>query len=258
MEWDAIRKEYETGTITLKALAEKYGVKEGTLKSRKSREKWKSATKKNATSNKKKVATKKDATKTKKVATSKPKRNPMIGNKNALGNRGNPSPVKKFTERNTASLKHGFFSKYIPQDTLDIIGELETKSTADMIWDQIIIQYAAIIRAQKIMFVNDKDDLAKEQIQYGFGETGSDKYEVQFAWDRHASFMNAQSRAMSELRSLIKQFDEIAHIEDERRLKLEQMSAGIQKTKAEVEKLTNDEDGDGAFEIIVKRKGVDE
>ena len=66
--------------------------------------------------------------------------------------------------------------------------------------------------------------------------------------------MNAQSRAMSELRSLIKQFDEIAHVEDERRLKLEQMQLGIQKTKAEVDKL---EQGDDAqpIEITIKRKG---
>jgi phage terminase small subunit len=67
VNWDDIRKEYETTNITLKALAEKHGIKLGTLKSRKSREGWsrdptkKDATK-SATSNKKKVAeTKKDA-----------------------------------------------------------------------------------------------------------------------------------------------------------------------------------------------------
>lgn len=37
------------------------------------------------------------------------------------------------------------------------------------------------------------------------------EYEFQFAWDRQASFLNAQSRAMSELRSLIKQYDEMIH-----------------------------------------------
>ncbi len=31
-----------------------------------------------------------------------------------------------------------------------------------MIWDQIQIQYATILRAQRIMFVQDKDDTAKE------------------------------------------------------------------------------------------------
>lgn len=49
-DWEKIRQEWESSNITLKALAEKYGVKLGTLKSRKSREKWsKDATKKDAT-----------------------------------------------------------------------------------------------------------------------------------------------------------------------------------------------------------------
>lgn len=52
--WDEIRKEWETTKITFKKLAEKHGVKEGTLKSRRSRGKWSRV---------------KDATKSKKVAT---------------------------------------------------------------------------------------------------------------------------------------------------------------------------------------------
>ncbi|WP_160203493.1 terminase small subunit [Priestia megaterium] len=61
--WDEIRKEYESSNITLSALADKHDIKLGTLKSRKSREKWQRATKKDATKPKK-VATKKkkDAT----------------------------------------------------------------------------------------------------------------------------------------------------------------------------------------------------
>ncbi|MCR6112710.1 terminase small subunit [Bacillus sp. A301a_S52] len=59
MDWQKIKKEYESSTITLKALAEKYGVKLGTLKSRKSREKWSRG------------ATEKGATKTEEVATNR-------------------------------------------------------------------------------------------------------------------------------------------------------------------------------------------
>ncbi|WP_313430042.1 terminase small subunit [Siminovitchia terrae] len=55
--WEEIRKEWETTKITLAALADKHGIKLGTLKSRKSREEWS------------RDATKKDATKTGKVAT---------------------------------------------------------------------------------------------------------------------------------------------------------------------------------------------
>jgi phage terminase small subunit len=60
--WVLIKKEWETSNITLKDLAEKHGVKLGTLKSRKSREKWsRGATDRVATSK---------ATRSKKVATS--------------------------------------------------------------------------------------------------------------------------------------------------------------------------------------------
>lgn len=60
MNWNEIRKEFETSKITLKALAEKHDVKIGTLKSRKSREGWS------------RDPTKKDATKKQKVATLEP------------------------------------------------------------------------------------------------------------------------------------------------------------------------------------------
>jgi uncharacterized protein YjcR len=246
MNWDEIRKEFEKTDISLKSLADKYGVKDSTLRSRKNREKWK----RNAATQRK-IKRNDDATEAK-------NKHPMIGNRNAVGNRGNPNPTPKFAKRNTVAVKHGLFSKYLPQETLDIIQEIETKSTADMIWDQIVIQYTAIIRAQRIMFVSDKEDITRELKREKFTDTGSEtEYEIQFAWDKHAAFLNAQSRAMSELRSLIKQFDEIAHIEDERRLKLEQMTVGIQKSKAEVEQMTAGETDD-KFEIIIKRKGEDE
>ena len=59
---------------------------------------------------------------------------------------------------------------------------------------------------------------------------------------------------MGEMRScLIKQFDALAHEEDERRLKLEQMRLNIEKTKVEVERL-NDNENDSTFEIIIKDK----
>jgi len=57
MNWDNVREEWETSKITLKDLAAKHNIKLGTLKSRKSREKWsRGATQKDAT-NYKKVAT---------------------------------------------------------------------------------------------------------------------------------------------------------------------------------------------------------
>ena len=240
--WEQIRNEWETTKITFKALAEKHGVKEGTLKSRRSREKWS----RDATNQK--DATQKD----KKM---QPKRGAPKGNQNAKGNRGNPNPEPKFAERNTNALKHGLFSRYIPKETLEIMGMLEKSDPADLIWDQIQIQYAAIIRSQQIMYVNDISDMSKEvKKDISSAEFDSKEYEIQFAWDKQASFLNAQSRAISELRTSIRQFVDMTNEDDERRLKLEQMQLTIDKTKAEIDKLDKG-DNDKPIEIMIKRKG---
>ncbi|WP_201767666.1 hypothetical protein [Sporolactobacillus laevolacticus] len=100
-----------------------------------------------------------------------------------------------------------------------------------------MIQYTAIIRAQRIKFVTDKDDLTKElkRTKESYSQSGSsseEEYELQFAWDKQAIFLNAQSRAMGELRALIKQFLAIANEEDERKKKLELMQARIDQIRA--------------------------
>ncbi|MDP0485120.1 phage terminase small subunit [Bacillus subtilis] len=237
-------KDYVKG-MKYKDLAEKYGVSVNTIKSWKQRHGWE---RKKGAPIEKSVHTKKGG---------------QPGNKNALGNNGGAP------QKNQNAVTHGFFSKFLPEETLEIMEEIQERSPADMIWDQIQIQYAAIIWAQRIMFVQNKDDLAKElkKAKYTYhpeeDEEGNEyfekavteeEFEIQFAWDRHATFLNAQSRAMGELRSLIKQFDQLAHEQDERRLKLEQMRLNIDKTKAEVERLTNKDD-DSSFEIIIKDKG---
>lgn len=120
------------------------------------------------------------------------------GNKNATGPPGNKN-AEKF----------GFFSKYLPEETLDLMEEITEKNPLDILWEQISIQYAAIIRAQRIMYVKDKNEMVKELKKHETNEFGEKaEYEFQFAWDRQASFLNSQSRAMSELRSLIKQYNE--------------------------------------------------
>ncbi|WP_414838892.1 hypothetical protein [Carnobacterium sp. TMP28] len=61
--------------------------------------------------------------------------------------------------------------------------------------------------------------------------------------------MNAQSRALRELRSINKQFVSFSDEADERRLKLEQMQAGLDLTKAQSFKVKA-ENGDFDDEII--------
>lgn len=71
--WDEIQREWETTKITLAALADKHGVKLGTLKSRKSRDKWsRGAPKKDATK------TQKDATPAKRMQPKKEQFKPVV------------------------------------------------------------------------------------------------------------------------------------------------------------------------------------
>lgn len=222
-------KDYVKG-MKYKDIAEKYGVSLNTVKSWKKRYGW---------------TREKCAHKEKGVHT-KNKRGAPVGNINAKGNKGGAAP-----KGNQNAKKHGFFSKYIPEETLEIMGMLDEKSPADLIWDQIMIQYAAIIRAQQIMFVKNKDDLTKHLKREKYTENTEEReYELQFAWDKHATFLNAQSRAMSEFRSLVKQFNELAHEDDERRLKLEHMRLNIEKTKAEIKEITQENGSDEKVVIV--------
>ncbi|KAK2293676.1 hypothetical protein XC42_06760 [Clostridioides difficile] len=175
----------------------------------------------------------------KKKGAPKNKRGAPIGNKNATGPPGNKN-AEKF----------GFFSKYLPEETQDLINEIKDKDKFDILWEQITIQYAAIIRAQKIMYVKDKEEMIKELKKYESTENGEKiEYEFQFAWDRQASFLNAQSRAMSELRSLIKQYDEMIH--KDWNLATEEQKTRVEKLKCEVDNLSKDDIGDDELKISV-------
>ncbi|MBV5114633.1 hypothetical protein KN772_16365 [Bacillus altitudinis] len=229
------QKDYVKG-MKYKDLAEKYGVSINTIKSWKKRHGWE----------RKKCAPKEKSVHTKKGG--------QPGNKNAVGNSGG-APA-----RNQNAKTHGFYSKHMPAEAFEIMQDIQEFSPVDLLWEQIQIQFTAIVRAQKIMFVESKDEMIKElkkkkSVVSDSADIEEEEYEFQFAWDRHATFLNAQSRAMSELRGLIKQFDNIALETDERRLKLEQMRLNIDKTKAEVEKM---ELGDVAPVYIVDDIGDDD
>lgn len=103
------------------------------------------------------------------------------------------------------------FSKYLPDETREIFSAIEQADPLDLLWHQIQIAYAAIIRAQRIAYVRDQQDKTVERIETKAGNVIGEKWEVQQAWDKQNEFMKAQARAQSELRSLIKQYDEMMH-----------------------------------------------
>lgn len=154
------------------------------------------------------------------------KRGAPRGNNNAVGH-GAP-------EQNKNAEKYGFFSKYLPEETVSIIQEMP-KDPLDVLWDQIQIAYAAIIRAQKIMYVRDREDSTKTEIGHKDGDTVTEeRWEVQQAWDKQGNFLQAQARAQAELRSMIKQYDELLHKRWD--LATEEQRARIAVLKLQVEK----------------------
>ncbi|HBG6993602.1 TPA: helix-turn-helix domain-containing protein [Clostridioides difficile] len=217
---EKVKQDYLKG-MKQKEIASKYDISLNTLKSWIKRYNWSKEKKKGAPIN---------------------KRGAPFSNKNSVGH-GVP-------KENKNAEKFGFFSKYLPEETQDLINEIKNKDKFDILWEQITIQYAAIIRAQKIMYVKGKEEMVKELKKYESTENGEKiEYEFQFAWDRQASFLNAQSRAMSELRSLIKQYDEMIH--KDWNLATEEQKNRVEKLKCEVNNLSKDDIGDDELKISV-------
>ena len=150
------------------------------------------------------------------------KRGGQPGNKNATGPPGNKNAEK-----------YGFFSKYLPDETREIFSAIEQADPLDLLWHQIQIAYAAIIRAQRIAYVKDQDDKTVEKIERKDGNVFGERWEVQEAWDKQNEFMKAQARAQSELRSLIKQYDDMLHRDWE--LATEEQRARLAYLKAKTE-----------------------
>lgn len=202
------------GQAELKAIAEALGVSPGQVRKWKSTDKWSDELNSNVTK------------------PQKERYQTMKANGNADGNSGNPhaSPPKG----NKNAVTHGLFANWLPDETNQIINSMANRSPADLIWDQIQIQYAAIIRAQKIMYVTDAEDHSKMRSGYTDGDMSQgETYATEFSWDKQAGFMAAQSRAMGTLLNLIKQFVAMCPSDDERKNKAETIKQALKKAKAD-------------------------
>ena len=57
--------------------------------------------------------------------------------------------------------------------------------------------------------MRDQEDKTIEKVEKKVGKVIGERWEVQQAWDKQATFLKAQARAQSELRSLIRQYNEL-------------------------------------------------
>lgn len=212
-KYELAEQDYMNG-MKYKEIADKYGVSLNTVKSWKKRYNW---DRKGCTQKKKKGAHKNAIA--------------QLGNKNATGPPGNKNAEK-----------YGFFSKYLPEETLDIVQAVEQANPLDLLWHQIQIAYAAIIRAQRIAFVENEYDKTIEQVEVKKGNIVGAKWEVQQAWDKQNNFLKAQARAQGELRSLIKQYDEMLHRDWD--MATEEQKSRIDLIKAQTAKAKGDDGAD--------------
>lgn len=171
----------------------------------------------------------------KKGERSKRKKGAQPGNKNSSGG---PQGNKK-------AEKYGFFSKYLPEETREIFSAIDKADTLDLLWHQIQIAYAAIIRAQRITYVKDQQDKTVEKIEEKKGKIVGQRWEVQQAWDKQNEFLKAQARAQGELRAMIKQYDEMLHKDweaasEEQKARIAQMKA--QTERIQIESGTSDDE----------------
>ena len=208
--------------MKLVEIASQLNLPEGTVRSWKNRYKWNC----NVAKEKCNVA--------------KRKKGGQPGNKNSSG--GPPG--------NKKAEKYGFFSKYLPEETREIFSAIDQADPLDLLWHQIQLAYAAIIRAQRIAYVKDQQDKTIEKIEEKEGNVIGEKREVQQAWDKQSNFLKAQARAQGELRSMIKQYDEMLHknwdaASEEQRVRIAQMKAQTERLSAD----SGDDEEDGV-EII--------
>ena len=166
----------------LKSIAEELQVSEEQVRKWKNQDKWDKVTLPNENSN---ITKQKGA---------------QPGNKNAAGH-GAP-------KKNRNAEKHGLFRKYLPEETFSIIEEMPD-SPLEIVWHEIQIQYAAIIRSQQIMYVRDKEDKTIEKVEEKKGNVLGESWEVQQAWDKQANFLKAQSTAISTLKNTVKDYLEL-------------------------------------------------
>lgn len=161
-------------------------------------------------------------------------------NINALGSKG---PVGKAN-----AFKNGMFSKYLPKETLEIAMEIEDASPIDIMWMNIKLKFAAILRAQKIMHVQDADDSIKVSDQSltvsnypggGRRRTVAKNEKTISAVEREERFLKSQSIAMMALTRMIKEYDELCKSSmatEEQRLRVDKLQMEIKLLDKDTDK----------------------
>lgn len=200
------------GNIELIEIAERLGVSAGTVRGWKSKDGWEREVK--------------GTLQKKNTERSKNPRGAPKGNKNAVGH-GAPKGSQN-------ALKHGLFAKNLPQEVYEIAQELSGKQPIDILWENITLTYANLLHAQRILYVKDVEDTTTMLI--ASTAKGGESYEVHTAWDKQGKALAAIARIQSELRNMIKTYDELTRSSlatEEQRLRIEILKSKLPDNEPE-------------------------
>src|SRR5690625_4363795 len=174
------------------------------------------------------------------------------------GGKSTGAPPEKM-KKNSNARTHGLFAKHLPKETLEIMGSINEIKPLDILWTNIQMQFASIIRAQKIMYVHYDDDHTEFVTSEKDDDFGMHKQiEVHAAWDKQATFMNSLSRSMAELRNMLKQYVELSTHDDDRLLEVQRMQSIIDKNKAEIDKIKKENTTDAPPQITIVDEWADD
>jgi len=212
----------------LKSIAEELGLQDSQIRKWKSQDKWEQdkVTLPKAKSN---------------VTKQKPKTH-----KPRKPRSGNPNPVRpegrKFETGNNAAAIHMLYSKYLHQEQIEIIELTKDMSPLDQLWTQVEIAWSALIRTQKVMTVNDKDD--HTEITTKITEFG-DETVVAMSHEKYESYIKAQAKAMDMYRVQLDKFIKLAPADDPRLATIanQEQKLRIEKLQLEIKKLGSEKEG---------------
>lgn len=194
------------GNIELIKIAERLGVSAGTVRGWKSKDGWEHKVK--------------GTLQKKNTERSKNPRGAPKGNKNAVGH-GAP-------KRNENAVTHGLRRRFLPEGIYELVDEVRTMSPIDILWENITLTYANLLHAQRILYVQDVDDTTTMLI--ASTAKGGESYEVHTAWDKQGKALAAMARAQSELKSMIKTYDELTRsplVTEEQRLRIDNLKTQL-------------------------------
>ena len=123
------------------------------------------------------------------------------------------------------------FAKYLPQEVYEIAQEVSEKQPIDILWENITLTYANLLHAQRILFVQDIEDSNTLITSEGKAGVG---YEHHTAWDKQGKALAAIARAQSELKSMIKTYDELTRsplVTEEQRQRIELLKIKIESNQ---------------------------